>query len=672
MFTRGEYRDKDSTYGVLINNTKHYTEVVLVASGEVCSAYKVEGNEEYSFINKKAKELWTVISNGLKSCSAKNGVSVPFVKGASVRYEFSKTKIEYCIEKYNGELCTAEIKGEKVYVLLQYIEDNLIPKNISYIKLTKASSDFVIDKNGDNVRIRSVQEIALEKEDITWIKGKKYYVVNDDEQAEKIFAYLDNYRGAIAYDTETSGIRINCFGKINSSYQKQLIQWNIDNPDDQIRADYLVGIIFCIENDVSYYFPCRNRKFKNLYDDRQSETRKRIIKNIKARYTVGNLTYNRGDMYDYIMNTPDEEFSSDIILMERCRDILENGHIVAHNGAFEWKVGWQYEIDTNLKDDTMILHQIMYKFRSTTSNRGEPSNLKYLAKRELGIDQWELKDFFPDWKEDKKGLVRSKGKKQVSVIDFSYMDYEGTRIYAPTDGDVTYQLYMKYKRDLVTNHKEQEYIYNVEVIVACAIAYMEFYGHRLDEKKIALVRDNYKADLALIESKIRQTIQYANADELDKYNKLKEHIEKIKQAEKEGNHKLIDKLNEQLIPHVESLNSAIKNNEDKELNLGSPAQVCKLFYDKLGYPCASEKQSVDKKTVKALLKPKDENGKPLYPVAHMYSEFKNISTLLTKFFDNLPYFMYPGGIIFSSYGQISTATGRMSCSKPLGVGAPTW
>lgn len=26
--------------------------------------------------------------------------------------------------------------------------------------------------------------------------------------------------------------------------------------------------------------------------------------------------------------------------------------------------------------------------------------------------------------------------------------------------------------------------------------------------------------------------------------------------------------------------------------------------------------------------------------------------------------MYPGGIIFSSYGQISTATGRMSCSKP--------
>ena len=75
-------------------------------------------------------------------------------------------------------------------------------------------------------------------------------------------------------------------------------------------------------------------------------------------------------MADYVRNTPAEEWTSDIILMERCRNILETKHIVAHNGAFEWKTGWLYEIDTNLKDDTMILHQIMYKFRTTTSNRG--------------------------------------------------------------------------------------------------------------------------------------------------------------------------------------------------------------------------------------------------------------------------------------------------------------
>lgn len=99
-------------------------------------------------------------------------------------------------------------------------------------------------------------------------------------------------------------------------------------------------------------------------------------------------------MRGYINSTPDAELDLGVLLMERCRDILEKKHLVAHNGTFEWKVGWQYEVDTNIKDDTMIMHQLMYKLRTTTSNRGEPSNLKYLARVELGIDQWELSDFF--------------------------------------------------------------------------------------------------------------------------------------------------------------------------------------------------------------------------------------------------------------------------------------
>ena len=675
MFTRGEYTDRDGTYGVIMYHSKARTEVILVTSGEVSSAYKLEGKDEYSFINKKAKQMWDILSNGLKSCTSKNGVPAPFVRGTAIRHEFSKAKTEYCLEKFNGEICSAEVYGDDIKISLQLEErTDLIPQNIPYIKLMKASNDFVISEDGDNVRIRSVEEIALDKQDVTWIKGKKYYVVNDDEVAEKLFCYLEQHKGVKAYDTETSGLKINCFGKINSSYQKELIKWNQEHPDDQIRADYLVGIIFCVEKDVSYYFPCKNRKFKNLYEDKNSPIRKKIIQNIKARYRLGNLRYNRGDMYDYVINTPEEEFSCDVILMERVRDILEQGHIVAHNGSFEWKVGWQYEIDTNLKDDTMILHQIMYKFRSTTTNRGEPSNLKYLAKVELGIDQWELKDFFPDWKEDKKGYAHMnvKGKNQTSQqIDFSYMTYEGTRIYAPCDGDVTYQLFMKYKKDMMENHKEQEYIYNVEILVACAIGYMEFYGHRIDEKKIASVRDKSKAQLALIESEIRQKIQYSNQEELKMYTKLKGYMEQIKEAEKAKSSNL-DELQNGLMVHVDDLNNAINSNEEHELNLGSPAQVCKLFYDKLKYPFTGDKQSVDKKSVKALLKPKDKEGKPLYPIAHMYSEYKKIDTLLTKFFDNLPYFMYPGGIIFSSYGQISTATGRMSCSKPLGVGAPTW
>ena len=77
-----------------------------------------------------------------------------------------------------------------------------------------------------------------------------------------------------------------------------------------------------------------------------------------------------------------------------------------------------------------------------------------------------------------------------------------------------------------------------------------------------------------------------------------------------------------------------------------------------------DKKSVASKQIKPLLKAKNEDGTPTYPVVVMYADYKKKDTLMTKFYDNLPYFMYPGGLIFSSFGQISTATGRMSCSHP--------
>lgn len=671
MITRGEYRDSEGTYGVILSHTKKEVEVILVESGQVSSAYKTENGDEYSFLNKKAKEFWKILQTGVKSCTSKNGAAVPFTLGTSIRHEFIKSKTEYCIETFNGEVCLTEIKSDNSYIMTQYTEETVtIPKNIPYIKLTKAKIDFENASEDDlnNIAVRTVAEIALEKKDITWLKNKKYYIVNDDETAEKIFAYLDNHKGVIAYDIETTGLKINCFGKINSSYAKELEKWNLEHPDDQIRADKLVGIIFCIEPNISYYFPAFNRKFKNLYEDKNSPIRKKIIQNAKARYTVGDLRDREGDMKDYVINTPEEDFSNDVVLMERVRDILETKHIVAHNGAFEWKVDWLYEIDTNLKDDTMILHQIMYKFRSTTSNRGEPSNLKYLAQRELGIEQWDLKDFFPDLTEDKTGAVRStndkKKKQKGSRIDFSYMDYEGTRIYAPTDGDVTLQLFTKYKKDMMENHKSQEYIYNVEILVACAIGYMEFYGHRLDEDKIKAVRDNTKADVAIIKSEIRQLVGYSNKQELESYNRLKELITKIKGLGEKVDKSLAESLNNELVNTANELETIMDSNEEHQLNLASPAQVCRLFYDELNIPFSGDKKSVAKKEIKSLLKAKDENGKPKYPVVHLYSKYKNLDTLMTKFFDNLPNFMYPGGYVFSSYGQISTATGRMSCSRP--------
>ena len=666
MFTRGEYCDGSSTYGVICAHSKQDAEVLLVTSGTIASAYKTDGTNEYSYINPKAKEMYKVLKNGVAGCKAKNGEPMQFSLGSSMRHNYTKAKVDYSIELFDGEVVGASISwGDGCSIFLEYTDDkNLIPNGIPYVALTvnRITTDQVLDE----VPVRSVEEIALEKEDVSWLKYKKYYVVNDDDTAEKIFSSLDNWTGPISYDTETTGLKINCFGKINSEYSRKLAEYNAANPDHQLRADRLVGIIFCVEENVSYYFPCFNRKFKNLYTS-DTEARRKAISIIKDRYSKPHSNPMQDDMEDYFRKTPEDQWSPDVILMERVRGILEKRHIVAHNGSFEYKVGCLYGIDTNLKDDTMIMHQIMYKFRSTTSNRGEPSNLKYLAKVELGIDQWELSDFFPDFKEDKSGQVRAankRGKKKGSKIDFSYMDYAGTRVYAPTDGDVTFLLFKKYKQDMMDNHKEQEYIYNVEVIVSCCIGYMEFFGHRLDERKIYGVRDKTKAELACIESEIRQAVGFSKPDEIDAYNHLKESIDAFSEVDNAGDEDARNNAIKGMLESTESLYSVIAKNEENQLNLGSPAQVAELFYDVLGYPMQGDKRSVASKQIKPLLKAKNDDGTQAYPVANMYAEYKKKDTLLVKFYDNLPYFMYPGGYIFSSFGQISTATGRMSCSHP--------
>lgn len=666
MFTRGEYCDGSSTYGVICAHSKQDAEVLLVTSGTIASAYKTDGTNEYSYINPKAKEMYKVLKNGIAGCKAKNGEPMQFSLGSSMRHSYTKAKVDYSIELFDGEIVGASISwGDGCSIFLEYTDDkNLIPNGIPYVALTV--SRITTDQVLDEVPVRSVEEIALEKEDVSWLKYKKYYVVNDDDTAEKIFSSLDNWTGPISYDTETTGLKINCFGKINSEYSRKLAEYNAANPDHQLRADRLVGIIFCVEENVSYYFPCFNRKFKNLYTS-DTEARRKAISIIKDRYSKPHSNPMQDDMEDYFRKTPEDQWSPDVILMERVRGILEKRHIVAHNGSFEYKVGCLYGIDTNLKDDTMIMHQIMYKFRSTTSNRGEPSNLKYLAKVELGIDQWELSDFFPDFKEDKSGQVRAankRGKKKGSKIDFSYMDYAGTRVYAPTDGDVTFLLFKKYKQDMMDNHKEQEYIYNVEVIVSCCIGYMEFFGHRLDERKIYGVRDKTKAELACIESEIRQAVGFSKPDEIDAYNHLKESIDAFSDVDSSGDEDARNNAIKGMLESTESLYSVIAKNEENQLNLGSPAQVAELFYDVLGYPMQGDKRSVASKQIKPLLKAKNDDGTQAYPVANMYAEYKKKDTLLVKFYDNLPYFMYPGGYIFSSFGQISTATGRMSCSHP--------
>lgn len=666
MITRGEYDGKNGELGVICSHTKDCIELILVRRGNVWSAFKKEGNAEYSFNNNVAKSVYnSILKKGLNGCKANNCVAAPFVLGTVSRHSFTKAKTSYIIDKYNGELAGAEIRSDSEIINLVYCQDaNIMPKNIPYITLTVAN-EFKPSEDGEepDIKVRTLQEIALEK-DISYVFNSNYYIVNDEDTSEKIFDAIEKWNGVVSYDTETTGLRINMFSKINSKWKKMLDDYNAEKPKaEQIRADRLVGVILCVEEKTSYYFPCFNRKFKNLYQEVGNPIRERLIQNFKAYYTVGPGWQLQTDMARYWRDTPSEAVSCDCILMERLRKILTTKNILAHHGSFEWKVSYCYDIDVNLKEDTMLMHQLMYKFRSTTANSGEPSNLKYLSKREFNIDQLDLEDFFVDYKEDDSNEVRGskkRGKKKKVDIDFSYMDYDGARAYAPGDGDLTLRLCHKYKRDMLENHREMLYIYSVEVIVACAIGYMEFFGHRIDERKINHVRDKYRYEKLGIEHKIRLLANLADSEE----ERLLGELNTITSSMRDG---LADTEYDTLKDKADSIAKQCREHMDSVENtvsLTSPAQVAKLFFERLGYPYSGEKMSVAKKELKPLLKMKNEDGSNKYPAVHLYTEWKKLDTLLTKFFDNLQNFMYPGGFIFTSYGQISTATGRMNASKP--------
>ena len=651
MVCTGYYKKSDGQYSLIVDYKDSKNIIVYVGSDNtIVSAFKLVNGDKYAYSSKLAESVYETIKLGMSGATSKNGEPVSFKLGGSSLHSFKKKGVSFELQKFNNVPVYLLSDDGSSGICMNYSEETMVHPTLDYVKMNSQKVKTSLDSIGvDEVRVKSLEEVALEK-DTSWLNGKKYYVVNDSATAEKLFSQIENYNGILSFDYETTGLKINMFGQYGSKRKQELEEYNEKNPNNKIEVDKVVGFIYSVKENVAYYFPVGHRKFKNIYEDRD-ETTLKTINNIMARYTIGDFRDLQSDYAKFIRSLSVEEFTPDIILMERNRDILQKKNILAHNGSFEYKVSLLYDIDLNLKEDSMLLHQLMYKFRSIRSSKSEPSNLKYLTKVELGVDQLELVDFFPDFKPDKTGTVR--GNKQSS-IDFSYMDFDSAKAYAPADGDFTLQIWKKYKKDMQLNFPEMEYIYNVEVIVSMAIGYMEFYGLRIDEVKIEQTRQKYLYDMLMTEYKIRESVGYVQKDEEEVYNTIVSINKELENAE--------DK--EELYGKRDSLCDKLRSliaNSSKAINLNAPAQVSDLLYNKLNYPHPEGELSVKKNVIKGLTKAKNEDGTAKYPVAIYYRDYKDLSSLITKFFGRLQDFMYPSGFFFSSFGQISTATGRMSC-----------
>jgi DNA polymerase I-like protein with 3'-5' exonuclease and polymerase domains len=585
---------------------------------------------EYGAVNLKAKKIYSELDRYCKKVKAKQ---------RSVEGKRVKSPIDWVVraDECKGVYYTdadnfydgIEFFGMKMVLELKPRELKGVLKELDYILLNQSSG-----VEG----IRSLDEIFLMK-DLSNLRSKKWYIINDEKEAEGFFDKLESYNGGISFDLETTGLNINMFGKYGSPYRDKYLS-AVESGECTKKADKVVGAVLTIEENVSYYFPCGHDGFKNLYEG-DSKYKDKIIDSLVERVKTKNP---RTPDIDYFIRETlrlGKEIPLDVILMERLRFILENKHLIIQNITYEWKCCHLYDITVGLNgkcDDPSIMHKLTEKFLVPVKSAPTwDSDLKSMTAHYLKENQMALDDIFTHKK----------------YIDFAVVPYEHARLYAPADGDYTLRLYRYFKEKVMSQgiYRRLDFLYKIECDVARAGGYVEFYGYRFDEGRIAGALDEAEVDRILLEAKLRQVThpEYVSTL-LDLEVKEYQRLVKVKESDGIG------------FKECRELRKLIDESEVK-VNYGSPPQVADLFYEKLGYPMM-EGKTVKEAVLTAMKGKKGRDGEYKYPAVDAYIPYKKRCTEIQKFFGNLPSFIWLDGHSFSSFGLIDTATGRMSSSKP--------
>jgi len=99
----------------------------------------------------------------------------------------------------------------------------------------------------------------------------------------------------------------------------------------------------------------------------------------------------------------------------------------------------------------------------------------------------------------------------------------------------------------------------------------------------------------------------------------------------------------------------------EEFNLGSPVQLQKIFFEKLGYPVISKTDKGQPSTAEPVLQELAQQ----YPLPRVILEHRGLSKLKSTYTDKLPVEIQPDtGRIHSSFQQAVAATGRLSSTEP--------
>lgn len=431
-----QYLDK-GIHGLGIDTGAQWDKLfVKVGIGAVyASCYIIEEEDDNGKPVKLKNELnvdcikkFGSVLRGMKDSCNRNKVTDDLFESFNptkvLRYKFESGYMDLEIRvirkvEYRKEGVFLKLKEDYSYETKIYQSTNVNHKYaLDLSEFVKKPDDSDWDDFNDigNDRVFSLKEIidANPDKSYSWLWGRKYHVVKDIKEMEKVCKEIWNHKGVVAFDTETTGLKVNVTSR-------------------QGIGDKLVGFIFCIKPGEAWYFPFKHKLFKNLC-------------------------------------TEAEEAS---LINKYFKPILEEKDILCHNGAYDWKVMYNYGISTNVVHDTLIL----FKVTMWNDHRDMPLNLKDLTKTFLGRDSFKLSDFV-------------KGRFGENNIRFWDLDEESTKYYACPDTDNLLELYYWCVDNGLLAKYGAKKVYQIETNFSIVIAYQEYYGHCVDMSRIGALVDD--------------------------------------------------------------------------------------------------------------------------------------------------------------------------------------
>jgi DNA polymerase I len=124
---------------------------------------------------------------------------------------------------------------------------------------------------------------------------------------------------------------------------------------------------------------------------------------------------------------------------------------------------------------------------------------------------------------------------------------------------------------------------------------------------------------------------------------------------------VLGKQSQELAERLQQLEREAYNLAGEEFNLGSPMQLQKILYEKLGYPILGKTDKGQPSTAEPVLQELAET----YPLPKIILEQRGLSKLKSTYTDKLPLDIHPvTKRIHSNFQQAVAATGRLSSTDP--------